>query len=140
MAQTITADDVRPGDVVELLARPGELLVVSRVRPGNDDETVRLSVGRYTSPWDESSRAGCRHLRGQPQPEAPTSRREWLTRSTLKAGLEDCYGPRAANTNTGRDVLKKPLAQYSAQSRRMCMRDLATRRRSSPAHLRTTSS
>jgi hypothetical protein len=58
VAQTITADDVRPGDVVELPAGPGELLVVSRVRPGDDDETVRLSVGRYTSPWDESSRAG----------------------------------------------------------------------------------
>ena len=39
MAQTITADDVRPGDVVELLARPGELLVVSRVRPAT---TMRL--------------------------------------------------------------------------------------------------
>lgn len=90
MAQTITADDVRPGDVVELLARPGELLVVSRVRPGDEDETVRLSVGRYTSPLGRVLACRCRHLRGQPQPEAPTSRREWLTRSTLKAGLENC--------------------------------------------------
>ena len=58
MVQTVTAGDVRPGDVVELRTRPGELFIVSKVRAGDDDATVRLSVGRYTSPLGESSGAG----------------------------------------------------------------------------------
>ena len=58
MAQTLTAERLQPGDVVELPFRPGELFIVSRVRPGNDDATVRLSVGRYTSLRGASSSAG----------------------------------------------------------------------------------
>jgi hypothetical protein len=58
MATSIPAREVRPGDVIELPTRRGELFVVATVRAGDEVGTVRLSVGRHSSVRGESSVAG----------------------------------------------------------------------------------